>query len=40
MVGGPAPLIGRGLLVLLAVGGALFGGKLLESLKKNHLPAA
>jgi hypothetical protein len=40
IVGVPAPLIGHGLLVLLAVGGALFGGKLLESLKKNHLPAA
>ena len=26
----PAPLIGHGLLVLLAVGGVLFGGKLLE----------
>jgi len=40
IVGVPAPLIGHGLLVLLAVGGALFGGKLLGSLKKNHLPAA
>jgi hypothetical protein len=36
----PAPLIGHGLLVLLAVGGVLFGGKLLESLKKHHLYAA
>ena len=36
----PAPLIGHGLLVLLAVGGVLFGGKLLESLKKDHLHAA
>jgi hypothetical protein len=36
----PAPLIGHGLLVLLAVGGVLFGGKLLESLKKHHLHAA
>jgi hypothetical protein len=32
----PAPLIGHGLLVLLAVGGVLFGGKLLESLKTRH----
>jgi hypothetical protein len=31
----PAPLIGHGLLVLLAVGGVLFGGKLLESHKKH-----
>jgi len=36
----PAPLIGHGLLVLLAVGGVLLGGKLLESLKKRHLHAA
>jgi hypothetical protein len=36
----PAPLIGHGLLVLLSVGGVLFGGKLLESLKKRHLHAA
>jgi hypothetical protein len=32
----PAPLIGNGLLVLLAVGGVLFGGKLLESLKTRR----
>jgi hypothetical protein len=31
----PAPLIGHGLLVLLAVGGVLFGGKFLESHKKH-----
>jgi hypothetical protein len=36
----PAPLIGHGLLVLLAVSGVLSGGKLLESLKKRHLHAA
>jgi hypothetical protein len=36
----PAPSIGHGLLVVLAVGGVLFGGKLLESLKKHHLHAA
>jgi len=36
----PAPVIGHGLLALLAVGGVLFGGKLLESLKKHHLHAA
>ena len=30
----PAPLIGRGLPVLLAVGGLLFGAKLLERIKK------
>jgi len=36
----PAPLIGHGLLVLLAVGGVLFGGKLSESLKKHRLQAA
>jgi hypothetical protein len=35
----PAPLIGHGLLVLLAVGGVLSGGKLLESLKRRHLHA-
>jgi hypothetical protein len=33
----PSPLIGHGLLVLLAIGGVLFGGKLLESLKKHRL---
>jgi hypothetical protein len=32
----PAPLIGHGLFVLLAVGGVLFGGKFLESLKKRR----
>ena len=31
----PAPRIGHGLFVLLAVGGVWFGGKLLERLKKN-----
>jgi hypothetical protein len=31
----PAPVIGHGLLVLLAVGGVLFGGKLLDDLKKR-----
>jgi hypothetical protein len=36
----PAPLIGHGLLVLLAVGGVLFGGKFLESLKTRHSHAA
>jgi len=36
----PAPLIGHGLLALLAVGGVLFGGKFLEGLKKRHLHAA
>jgi hypothetical protein len=30
----PAPAIGHGLLVLLAVGGVLFGAKLLENLKR------
>ncbi len=33
----PAPLIGRGLPVLLAVGGLLFGAKLLERSKKHRL---
>jgi hypothetical protein len=33
----PAPLIGRGLPVLLAVGGLLFGAKLLERRKKHRL---
>jgi hypothetical protein len=33
----PAPRIGHGLFVLLAIGGVLFGGKLLESLKKHRL---
>jgi hypothetical protein len=36
----PAPVIGHGLLVLLAVGGVLLGGKLVESLKRGHLRAA
>jgi hypothetical protein len=36
----PAPLIGHGLLVLLAVGSVLSGSKLLESLKKQHSHAA
>jgi hypothetical protein len=36
----PAPVVGHGLLVLLAVGGVLFSGKLFESLKKRHLQAA
>jgi hypothetical protein len=36
----PAPFIGHGLLVLLAVSGVLFGGKLLENLKKRHFRAA
>jgi hypothetical protein len=33
----PAPLIGRGLPVLLAVGGLLFGAKLLERSKRHGL---
>jgi hypothetical protein len=36
----PSPLIGHGLLVLLAVGGVLFGSKLLENLKKHNLHTA
>jgi hypothetical protein len=36
----PAPVIGHGLLVLLAIGGVLFGGKALESYKKHRLQAA
>jgi hypothetical protein len=36
----PAPAIGHGLLALLAIGGVLFGSKLLENLKKRHLHAA
>jgi hypothetical protein len=36
----PSPVIGHGLFVLLAVSGVLFGGKLLETLKKRHLQAA
>jgi hypothetical protein len=35
----PAPVLGHGLLVLLAVGGVLFGGKILENLKKRNLQA-
>jgi hypothetical protein len=31
----PSPLIGHGLLVLLAVGGVLFGGKLLERINRR-----
>ncbi len=33
----PAPLIGRGLPLVLAVGGVLFGAKLLERSKKHRL---
>jgi hypothetical protein len=33
----PAPLIGHGLLVLLAIGGVLSGSKLLERHKSHHL---
>jgi hypothetical protein len=36
----PAPIIGHGLLVLLAVGGVLFGGKFLEKIKARNLRAA
>jgi hypothetical protein len=36
----PAPLIGHGLTVLLAVGGVLFGGKLLERRSKSALAEA
>jgi hypothetical protein len=36
----PAPLVGHGLLVLLAIGGVLSGSKLLERHKKDHLQAA
>jgi hypothetical protein len=36
----PAPLIGHGLLALLAIGGVLFGGNLLEKFKKRSLQAA
>jgi len=35
----PAPVIGHGLLVLLAVGGVLFGGKFLEKIKARNLRA-
>jgi hypothetical protein len=31
----PAPLIGHGLLVLLSIGGVLFGGRLVEKFKKR-----
>jgi hypothetical protein len=40
LVSVPSPLIGHGLLALLAIGGVLFGGKFLESLKQRHLHAA
>jgi hypothetical protein len=36
----PAPPIGHGLVVLLAVGSVFLGGRLLENLKKRHLNAA
>jgi len=36
----PAPLVGHGILALLAIGGVLFGGKFLESLKKHRMQAA
>jgi hypothetical protein len=36
----PAPVIGHGLLALLAIGGVLFGCKLSETLKKDRLQAA
>lgn len=36
----PAPSIGHGLLVLLAVGGMLFGGEALQSRKKGQVVAA
>jgi hypothetical protein len=36
----PAPVIGHGFLVLLAIGGVLGGSKLLESLKNRQLHAA
>jgi hypothetical protein len=36
----PAPIIGHGLLVLLAIGGVMLGGKLVEGLKKRQLHAA
>ena len=35
----PAPLIGHGLLALLAIGGVLLGNKLLENFKKRSLQA-
>jgi len=36
----PAPLIGHGVVVLLAIGGVLCAGKALESFKKHRLQAA
>jgi len=36
----PAPVIGHGVLVLLAIGGVLCAGKALESLKKHRMQAA
>lgn len=33
----PAPVIGHGLVVVLAVGGVFFGGRLLERLNKHRL---
>jgi hypothetical protein len=36
----PAPILGHGLLALLAIGGVLSGSRLLESLKKHRLHAA
>jgi hypothetical protein len=36
----PAPLIGHGVLVLLAIGGVLVSGKALETFKKRSLHAA
>lgn len=40
LVSTPAPIVGHGLLVLLAIGGVLSGGKLLENLKKRQLHSA
>jgi hypothetical protein len=36
----PAPLIGHGLLALLAIGGVFFGGNLVENFKKRSSQAA
>src|SRR5262249_18419137 len=36
----PTPLIGHGLLALLAIGGVLLGSKLLEHFRKRSLQAA
>jgi len=36
----PAPIIGHGLLALLAIGGVLLGSKLLKEHKKHHFHAA